>query len=49
MVDNYIYLLLGAGILVFWLVAAYLPEIRKYIDKKLVHNHFDLNHKQRKP
>ena len=36
--DYYVYIVLGAALLAYWLVAAYLTEIKEYI-RKVFHNH----------
>ena len=35
MLDYYIYLIIGAVMLAYWLIAAYLPEIKAFVKRVL--------------
>ena len=40
----YVYLIIGVVLLAYWLVAAYLPEIKAYIKKFMENNHRNFPH-----
>jgi hypothetical protein len=44
MLDYYVYLAIGAVMLAFWLIAAYIPEIKAYIKKFMENNHWNFPH-----
>jgi hypothetical protein len=42
--DYYVYLIIGVALLAYWLVSAYLPEIKAYIKKVLHNKHWNVPH-----